>query len=80
MMSMSYRRAWLLVSSMNKHFREPLVIAVTGGPGGGGAKLTLAGEEALRLYRLMEKKAMAAIQNELRALEEQLLPDTGDDE
>ena len=77
MMSMSYRQTWLLVSSMNKHFRESLVIAVTGGPGGGGAKLTPAGKEALRLYRLMEEKAMKAIENELRALEKQLLPDTG---
>ena len=58
---------------MNKHFREPLVISFTTGPGGGGAKLTLAGEEILRFCRLLEEKAMKAIRNELRAVEKQLL-------
>ena len=36
-MSMSYKRAWLLVEEMNQAFREPLVDSSRGGTRGGGA-------------------------------------------
>ena len=36
-MGMSYRRAWLLVDTMNHCFKSDLVETVVGGPGGGGA-------------------------------------------
>jgi molybdate transport system regulatory protein len=49
-MRMSYRRAWLLVHTMNSCFAEPLVDAVKGGPTGGGAELTAVGREVLVLY------------------------------
>src|SRR3954463_3714988 len=39
-MSMSYKRAWELVSEINRSFDEPLVTAQTGGRAGGGAALT----------------------------------------
>lgn len=39
-MGMSYRRAWLLVESMNHEFREPVVLRHIGGASGGGATLT----------------------------------------
>ena len=35
-MNMSYRRAWLLVDTMNRCFRSPVVAASPGGKGGGG--------------------------------------------
>ena len=50
-MGMSYRRAWLLVDTMNRCFREPLVEAHAGGGKGAGAKMTAAGEAALAAYR-----------------------------
>jgi molybdate transport system regulatory protein len=53
-MSMSYKRAWLLVEEMNKAFREPLVDSTRGGPQGGGARLTEAGEAVLVHYRKLE--------------------------
>ena len=37
-MNMSYRRAWLLVDTMNRCFRSPVVAASPGGKGGGGRK------------------------------------------
>ncbi len=58
-MNMSYRRAWLLVDTMNSCFREPLVVTATGGPRGGGASLSPLGERVLALYRDYEK-ALAA--------------------
>ena len=50
-MDMSYRRAWLLVDTMNRSFREPLVDASRGGRHGGGAQLTPFGKEVLERYR-----------------------------
>jgi molybdate transport system regulatory protein len=56
-LGMSYRRAWLLVESMNRSFRTPLVAAAKGGTRGGGARLTPIGAEALARYRKMEARA-----------------------
>lgn len=65
-MGMSYRRAWLLVESANSAFRHPLVETLTGGDGGGGARLTEAGKEVLRRYRAMEAKAARSVATDLR--------------
>lgn len=65
-MGMSYRRAWLLVKTMNACFREPLVDAVKGGPHGGGAQLTRAGRDVLERYRTMERRAAEAVATEMR--------------
>jgi molybdate transport system regulatory protein len=50
-MRMSYRRAWLLVQTMNECFRSPLVEAAKGGAEGGGARLTKTGREVLAHYQ-----------------------------
>ena len=58
-MDMSYMRAWTLIRTMNHCFKQPLVIAVRGGrKGGGGAKLTETGREALALYHQMSRKCV----------------------
>lgn len=54
-MSMSYKRAWMLVEEMNAAFREPLVDSTRGGTRGGGARLTEAGDEVLANYRKLEE-------------------------
>ncbi len=46
-MGMSYSHAWHLVESMNSLSGQPLVDKQTGGSGGGGARLTPAGEKAV---------------------------------
>ena len=66
-MGMSYRRAWILIGAMNRDFREPLVETSAGGSGGGGARVTRAGHEALRRYRAMEDKATEAVKKEMAA-------------
>jgi molybdate transport system regulatory protein len=66
-MGMSYRRAWLLVDTMNKSFREPLIETLAGGPGGGGARVTPFGRDVLQRYRAMEAKAQDAVEPELDA-------------
>ncbi|AOU97245.1 LysR family transcriptional regulator [Acidihalobacter yilgarnensis] len=73
-MNMSYRRAWVLVDTMNQSFRTPLVDTATGGSGGGGAQLTPGGREILQRYRSMEHKARMAIADDIEALELLLNP------
>lgn len=52
-MGMSYRRAWLLVDTMNRCFQAPLVEARPGGGQAAGARLTSAGEAALAAYHAL---------------------------
>jgi len=48
---MSYRRAWILVDTMNACFAQPLVGTEKGGTEGGGASLTETGRRVLAQYR-----------------------------
>lgn len=67
-MGMSYKRAWLLVETMNRCFSEPLVATSRGGRDRGGATLTAAGERVLGAYRRMEALTTEAVAQELAAL------------
>ncbi|HJM52181.1 MAG TPA: LysR family transcriptional regulator [Alphaproteobacteria bacterium] len=84
-LGMSYRRAWLLVDATNRSFRQPLVETATGGRGGGGARVTAAGHQALALYRRIEDIAVASVREEVAAFSAlladdiPLLPDDPDD-
>ena len=71
-LNMSYKRAWLLVDTMNRCFRQPLVDAATGGKSGGGAALTALGEEVLTRFRRMEAAAAKACAADLKALKGKL--------
>ncbi len=68
-MDMSYRRAWLLISDLNRMFREPAVTSQRGGREGGGAAVTPFGEELIRRFRQMEAEAAAAMRADLDWLE-----------
>ncbi len=67
-MGMSYKRAWLLVETMNACFRAPLVETSRGGRTRGGATLTPAGAMVLAAYRRMEALTEAAIGDEIGRL------------
>lgn len=73
-MSMSYRRAWLLVDDLNRIFRAPLVEAQPGGAKGGGAHLTALGREVVAHYRAIEAKALASGAAEIAALRAAVSP------
>ena len=67
-MDMSYRRAWVLVDTMNRSFRAPLVETLTGGRRGGGARVTKLGREVLRRYDAMEAKAARSVRKDLAGM------------
>jgi len=59
-LSMSYMRAWKLVQTMNRCFKMPLIIAVRGGAGKGGARLTPTGIRVMSLYSQLLKTSLSA--------------------
>jgi len=71
-LGMSYRRAWLLVDTMNRCFKSPVVEAEAGGRSGGGTRLTATGAQVLRRYRKVEKLTARAAATELGALKKML--------
>lgn len=66
-MGMSYRRAWLLVDSINQAFQQTVVEAQRGGKEGGGAGLTAFGRDIVRRYRDIERDAADATIRHLQA-------------
>jgi len=64
-LGMSYRRAWLLVDTMNRCFREPVVASATGGSGGGGAVVTDFGRQVLERFAAMGRAVDRALDPEL---------------
>ncbi len=68
-MGMSYKRAWMLIETLNAMFRAPLVESTRGGPGGGGAVLTETGQQVLALYRRIEAEAAEAGAGTLRGMQ-----------
>ena len=67
-LGMSYRRAWLLVDTMNRCFRTSVVEGEAGGKRGGGTRLTATGRRAIAHYRRIERLATKASAGELRNL------------
>ena len=76
-MGMSYKRAWVLLDSINQAFTEPVVTAAPGGSGGGGAVLTPFGAEVLERYRRIHDQAATIAADDLAALNRRARPDAG---
>jgi molybdate transport system regulatory protein len=67
-LGMSYRRAWLLVDTMNRCFASPVVSAAAGGASGGRARLTSVGIDVVRRYRALQARSEEAGAGDLAAL------------
>jgi len=67
-MDMAYRHAWDLVDSMNRQAKEPFVEVATGGVGGGGARVTKAGERAIKTFWRFHKDLQAFLIREQKKL------------
>lgn len=77
-MGMSYKRAWMIVETLNAMFDAPLVDSARGGPGKGGAALTERGEAVLAAYRAIGTAASAAAEDQLALLQSWTKPANGD--
>lgn len=67
-MDMAYRHAWDLVDSMNRQSKEPFVEVATGGKGGGGARVTRAGEQAIKMFWQFHKDLQVFLVREQKKL------------
>ena len=67
-LGMSYRRAWLLLDTMNKMFRQPVVVARPGRSAGGSAEVTPFGRRVVSLYRDAESRATREAAKAMKAL------------
>lgn len=74
-LDMSYRRAWLLVDTMNRCWREPLV-ATTAGNHKAGARLTATGASVLEHYRALQRQGAKLGDSDVARRLEQLVLDT----
>ena len=73
-LGLSYRRAWILVDTMNKSFSSSLVKCFAGGEKGGGAHLTPLGKKMAKTYRAMESKAELAMKSDWKVIQNSLKP------
>ena len=72
-MGMAYRHAWEMIDDMNQCFRSPVVTGTSGGRAGGGATLTPFGEEVVKRFRAMEKRARKAMERDVEALDQEVV-------
>jgi len=78
-MSMSYKRAWMLIETLNAMFDVPVVESARGGPGKGGAHLTDRGRAVLAEYRKVQEAASKHAEAELETLRSWLRPNPAAD-
>lgn len=67
-LGLPYKRAWLLINSLNQGFGRPVVETSIGGKGGGGALLTTLGQQLIERYDTLEASLNASSSKELQAL------------
>jgi molybdate transport system regulatory protein len=67
-MGLTYRNAWLWIESMNSLAPSPLVEKAVGGGGGGHARLTEAGREAVALYKKLHGSIGSLLEQEARSI------------
>jgi len=67
-LNMPYKRAWLLIDSLNLGFGRPVVSTASGGKGGGRTVLTSLGQDLLTRYTALEESINSASDKEIKAL------------
>jgi molybdate transport system regulatory protein len=66
-LGMPYKRAWLLLDTLNQGFGRPVAQTATGGRGGGGARLTPLGKRLVAAYDGLQARLNDAARAELAA-------------
>ncbi|MDF1588075.1 MAG: LysR family transcriptional regulator [Gammaproteobacteria bacterium] len=67
-LGMPYKRAWLLIDTLNQGFGKPVIETTTGGKKGGGAVITRLGQDLINCYDALEKSLNQKTKDELNAL------------
>jgi molybdate transport system regulatory protein len=67
-LGMSYRRAWLLIESLNSYFQEPVTQATIGGRGGGGVTITRFGKSLIKSYHELSRDIAIAAARRLPSI------------
>jgi molybdate transport system regulatory protein len=73
-LKLSYRRAWLLLDSLNQSFTEPVSVNSVGGNGGGGVKITPFGALLIERYREAERRFIQIGNECLRDIQARIVP------
>lgn len=66
-LGMPYKRAWLLIDSLNRGFGQPVVMTAIGGKGGGGTRLSPLGKRLVAAYDRLQARLNATARSELDA-------------
>lgn len=66
-LGMPYKRAWMLIDSLNQGFGRPVAETAIGGKGGGGARLTPLGQRLVAAYDRLQARLNASARAELDA-------------
>ena len=67
-MGMSYKKAWKLISLLNEHTHQPVVLLQTGGKKGGGSVLTPEARQLIAFYQLLRSRFTTFLQKETALL------------
>ena len=74
---MPYKKAWMLLDSLNQAFTEPVIKAAPGGAGGGGATLTPFGTQILKSYQRVAWEAADLLRDDVAAIARKVRPNVG---
>lgn len=67
-MSMSYKKAWEMVTALNTQTAQPLVILQTGGKKGGGATITAEAKQLIAYHQQLRVRFQAFLAQETDSL------------
>ena len=63
-MGMSYKKAWGMVTALNRQVQRPLVMVKAGGEKGGGSVITDEARELIRVHNLLRERFLAFLDKE----------------
>ena len=66
---MSYKKAWMLIDSINKSSEKPVVVTTTGGKGGGGTQVTAYGKELIKAFDNIKKDCWTHLDGQAHKIE-----------
>jgi molybdate transport system regulatory protein len=67
-MGMSYKKAWAMVTALNRQVRRPLVVIKVGGEKGGGSVITEEARELISYHSLLRQRFLTFLEKETNDL------------